>query len=92
MRYAICSGIDSVRLSGILTDLLETGEFRDDCRTAIAYANEEEPIEEAMEYFALPSGIAPVNLLVTIGNERIYKTTLRLFNRVAEKMHHSLSI
>ncbi|MBN1257142.1 MAG: hypothetical protein JXA52_05495 [Planctomycetes bacterium] len=92
MRYAICSGIDSERFSGLLTELLESGEYRDDGRTAIACSNEQEPIEEAMEYFALPSGIAPVNLLVTIGNERIYKTTLRVFTRVAQRMHETLSI
>ncbi|MHC4872411.1 MAG: hypothetical protein ACYTFY_11250 [Planctomycetota bacterium] len=91
MRYAICAGIEADRLSDVLNELLEEGHFHENGRTAVAIGYEEDPIEEIMEYFALPSGIAPVNLLVSIGNTRTFKTTLQVFNGVAKKMKVDLS-
>ena len=52
----------------------------------------DDPIEEVMEYFALPSGIAPFNLVLSVGDDTIFKTTLRVFHRVVEKMKLGLCI
>lgn len=91
MRYAICAGIEAERLSDVLNELLEEGEYHENGRSAIASGYEEDPIEEVMEYFALPSGIAQNNLIVTIGNDRMFKTTLEVFKNVTNKMALDLS-
>jgi hypothetical protein len=91
MRQAICAGIEGERLSDLLNDLLEDGSYHLDGRTAYTCAYEEEPIEEVMELFALPCGTSPANLLVSIGNETMYRTTLRIFSNVAERMKCDLA-
>jgi hypothetical protein len=86
MRYAIITGLESERLTDALDALLEEGEYHQDGRTALAAADDGETPEEAMEYFALPSGIAPANLLLTIGAEEDFQESLVLFDRVVKRM------
>ncbi|MFH0910565.1 MAG: hypothetical protein V1918_03525 [Planctomycetota bacterium] len=92
MRAAICCGIESERLNDLLNELLEDGQFHDNGRTAMATAYEDDPLEEVMEYFALPAGIASTSLLLSIGDDRMFKSTLQTFSSVIERMHLHLCL
>lgn len=91
MRFAVCAGIESDRLADLLNDVLEEGEYHDEGRTAVAASYEDEPVEEAMEYFILPSGIAPASLVVTIGDEPVFRATLNVLDRVVRRMQSELA-
>jgi hypothetical protein len=56
----------------------------------MATSLDDDPIEEVMEYFALPSGIAPTSLLLSIGDERMFGSTVRTFSTVVERMRAQL--
>jgi hypothetical protein len=91
MRSAICCGINAEHLADVLNEMLEGGDYHEDGRTAMTIAYEEEPIEEVLEYFALPDGVGSASLLLNIGNDRVFKTTLTVFTKVVERMELELS-
>ncbi|MHC4883874.1 MAG: hypothetical protein ACYTGH_02200 [Planctomycetota bacterium] len=92
MRFALCTGVDGEIFSDVLNELLESGEYHVDGRSSVATSHSDDPIEEVMEYFALPSGMAPFNLVLSIGDETIFKATLSVFQRVVDKMRQGLCI
>jgi hypothetical protein len=85
MRHAVCAGVESDRLADLLNEILEEGEFHENGRAAMACSYEDDPLEEVLEYFALPSGMAPANLLLTIGSETAFAETLAAFRKVDRK-------
>ncbi len=91
MRYVVCTGIEADRLADVLNEILFDGSFHQEGRTAVVTSHEDDPIEEVMEYFALPSGMAPVSLIVSIGNKRTFKTMLEIFSTVSKRMKVALS-
>jgi hypothetical protein len=90
MRCAVVSGVESERLGDLLDELLEDGEYHDNGRMALAEVCDEEPLEEALEYFVLPNGMATNNLLVYIGDEQGFATALETFAEVVDRMEADL--
>ena len=92
MRFALCCGLECERLSDLINDLLEDGAFHQDGRTAVCTAHEDEPVADVMEYFALPSGVAPTNLLLTLGGQPAFEQSYHTFSQVAERMRRALTV
>ncbi len=90
MRFAVCAGIESDRLADLLNELLEEGEYHQEGRSAAVASYDDEPVEEAMEYFILPSGIAPASLVITIGDEPVFRAALNVLDRVVRRMQTEL--
>lgn len=90
MRYAVCNGVECDRLSDLLNELLEEGEYHLEGRTAAACCDDGS-FEEALEYFILPSGMAPANLVLTLGDQAAFQATLESTGDVVEKMRESLA-
>lgn len=88
MRSAICSGLQGERLGEILDEIIDEHGFYPNNRTVYTSVHLDEPIEETLDYFVLPNGLADTGLIVVVGDEHAFgevvKTFLRLTREVRE--------
>lgn len=86
MRFVLISGVESERLCERLNDLLDAGVYHENGRHALGHACDGEPLAETLEYFLLPSDLAPVNLLLTIGDAAAFRQTRTAANAVVQSL------
>lgn len=75
MRLAVCTGRGAEALGGIVDELVDEGGYGVDGRTVYASVHDGEPLEEVVEYFMLPQGLAEIGLLLVFGNDEAYGET-----------------
>ncbi len=80
---AVCRGEDSDRLVDIFNALAERGELDADGVPFTAMGVDEEPLEEAIEYFVLPCGLAQTGLVMVIGDQGDFRNAIRGFSSAA---------
>ncbi|MDR1536171.1 MAG: hypothetical protein LBU64_13970 [Planctomycetota bacterium] len=81
---ALCRGEESGRLVGIFEELAEAGKLAGGGEEKVSFtamSMEDEPREEAVEYFSLPCGLAEVKLLLIIGDEGEFQAARETFFR-----------
>lgn len=75
MRLAVCAGSGAETVGRIVDELVDEGGYEVDGRTAYASVHDGEPLEEVVEYFMLPQGLARVGLLLVFGSDESYGET-----------------
>ena len=84
---AACRGEEADRMVDIFNSLAETLSERDD-RGAddvpfTAMCMDDEPLNEAIAYFVLPCGLAPVGLVMVIGGQDEFRNAVNGFSDAA---------
>lgn len=69
MAYALCIGEHAERVSLLIDRLVDDHDYTRNDMTVYSDASQEESINEAMEYFVLPSGLGDTGLILSIGDE-----------------------
>ena len=84
MRSGICSGDQPDRISDTLDKLIDDNQFHHNNQTVYSHVVEEETIQENMEYFVLPNGLADIGLILVIGSEAEYHDVIGAFGIITE--------
>lgn len=69
MVYALCIGEHGERMSMLIDRLVDENGYTRNDMTVFSNASQEESINEAMEYFVLPTGLGDTGLILSIGDE-----------------------
>jgi hypothetical protein len=92
MRFALCHGSEAERMGDILDELLEDNEFAHKGYTAYTSVHDDDPLEEAVEYFILPSGLADTGLMLVIGDESSFRSVMRAFTKVTGHLRERIFV
>lgn len=87
---AVCRGDEAGILNDIFGDLSEEGGADSNGCTFTSMAIDDEPLEEAIEYFILPCGLASTGLLMVIGDSADFQAGVKSFKDSAGNMQKSL--
>lgn len=94
MKYGcvqcVCRGEEAARLSDIFDAMAELGEMDASGAPFTAMCVDDEPLNEAIEYFVLPSGLASVGLLLVIGGTEAFQGVVQGFFDIAGTMHEAV--
>lgn len=80
---AVCRGEDSGRLVEIFDRLTEQSEHDKNGTPFTSMCVEDEPLNEAIQYFVLPCGLAQTGLLMIIGDTGDFQEAIRGFSVAA---------
>lgn len=80
LAYALCIGEHGERMSQVLDALIDEHEYALNDMTVFSNASHEESIDEAMEYFVLPSGLSDTGLILSIGDESDLEDATSVFD------------
>lgn len=80
LAYALCIGEHGERMSEVLDTLIDEHEYALNDMTVFSNASHEESIDEAMEYFVLPSGLSDTGLILSIGDESDMEDATSVFD------------
>jgi len=80
LAFALCTGEQSDLMSEIIDRLIDENNFTHDGFTP--YSSIEEGLSDAMQYFALPTGITQTSLIITIGNDDDQGSAMNLFDNL----------
>ncbi|MCC8189855.1 MAG: hypothetical protein LIP77_04340 [Planctomycetes bacterium] len=87
---AVCRGEDSGRLVAIFDRLAEQGELDQNGTPFTSMALDDEPLDEAIQYFVLPSGLARIGLLMVIGDTGNFQNAIEGFSTAAGAIRESI--
>ena len=82
MRAAMMQGDKAGRMGEILDQLVDEHQIMHDGRTVYNSVHEDESLEEVIDYFILPNGLAEQGLLVVIGGETDFDEATDLFRNI----------
>ena len=80
---AVCRGEDSDRLVRIFDEMAERGDFDRDGTPFTSMCLDDEPLNEAIQYFVLPCGLAQTGLLMVIGDSGDFQNAIQGFSTAA---------
>lgn len=80
---AVCRGEESSRLEGIFNKLAEKGELDKNGTPFTSMCLDDEPLDEAIQYFVLPCGLAQTGLLMVIGDQGDFQNAIQGFSVAA---------
>ncbi len=80
---AVCRGEESSALVDIFNKLAEKGDFDKNGTPFTSMCMDDEPLEEAIQYFVLPSGLAQTGLLMVIGDQNDFQNAIQGFSIAA---------
>ncbi len=84
---AACRGEESDRLVDIFNSLAESmsekGDIDANGAPFTAMPMDDEPLNEAIEYFVLPCGLAPTGLVMVLGDQGDFQSAIRAFSDAA---------
>lgn len=83
---AVCRGEESSRLEEIFTDL--ANDHADAYFTSMCL--DDEPLDEAIQYFVLPCGLARTGLLMVIGDQGDFQAAIEGFSTAAGAIREDL--
>ncbi|MCX7934708.1 MAG: hypothetical protein N3A66_05555 [Planctomycetota bacterium] len=86
MRFALCHGKGAEALAEIIDRLIDEHRFSHNGFTAYSSSHTNETLEEAMEYFMLPNGLAEIGLILVIGDEAAQQKVAKTFSRIIGAM------
>ena len=89
---AVCRGADSGLMNDIFDELSENGETGDDGFPFTSMAVDDEPLNEAIEYFILPNGLAATGLVMVIGDAGDFRSVIDNFTVSAGNAREGLGI
>ncbi len=81
MACVICNGEQAEETSDIIDDTINTFGATDDHYTPYSSPCEES-FSEALQYFALPTGLTNTSIIITIGNTSDYGSTIESINNL----------
>ncbi len=79
MACAICNGEQADEVSEIIDETINSFDSSDDQFTPYS-SSCEEGFDEALQYFALPTGLTTVSIIITIGSDNDHGTTIDCIN------------
>ncbi len=82
LACAICNGEQAEEVSNIIDDTIDKFGSSDDQHTPYSSPCEE-GIDEALQYFALPTGITNISLIITIGTDNDHGNTIETINNLS---------
>lgn len=82
MRAGICHGEGAEMMGSMIDGLVDEYGFSHNERTVYASVHDDEELDEVIDYFVLPNGLADIGLIVVIGEESAFEDVLFLFNHV----------
>ncbi len=88
---AVCRGEESSQLVDIFNQLAEKGELDKHGTPFTSMCMEDEPLNEAIEYFVLPSGLAQTGLLMIIGDSGDFQSAIDGFSSAAGAISEGLA-
>ena len=80
-----CSGVECTRLGEIFDDILDNGQHFHGQDAVTAMVFEDESPADAMEYFALPTGLEAPHMVMTVGTAEQHAVTLTYFATAVER-------
>lgn len=86
----VCRGEEASRLSEIFETMTELGEMDSRGMPFTSMCIDDEPLNEAIQYFVLPSGLASVGLLVVIGDAADFQNVVQGFSDAAGSVHETV--
>lgn len=92
MCHATCRGGEAERMGEILDDLIDEHGFSIDGHTVFTSVHDDESLEEVLEYFVLPNGLASTSLLVVIGDEASFHNLVRCFGSTAADLRERIFV
>jgi len=91
LRQAVCCGPEAEAMGEMIDAMADDHEITHDGRSVLASIHDDESLDEVIDYFILPNGIAETSLLVVLGDEVAMRDTLRSFARVTGDMRERLA-
>ncbi len=92
---AVCRGEESARLEEIFNDLAndlaEKGDIDPNGPCFTSMCMDDEPLDEAIQYFVLPCGLAQIGLLMVIGDQGDFQNAIEGFSIAAGAIREDLS-
>ena len=79
MACAICNGEQAEEASEIIDEVINTFDSSDDQYTPYS-SSCEEGFDEALQYFALPTGLTNVSIIITVGDDHDHGSTIDSIN------------
>lgn len=80
---AVCRGEESPNLEKIFNKLAEKGDLDKNGTPFTSMCVDDEPLEEAIQYFVLPCGLAQTGLLMVIGDQDDFQNAIKGFSTAA---------
>lgn len=80
---AVCRGEESCRLETIFNTLAEAGDLDKNGTPFTSMCLDDEPLNEAIQYFVLPCGLAQTGLLMVIGDHDDFQNAIKGFSTAA---------
>lgn len=80
---AVCRGVDSGELDTIFYSFAEKGDLDKSGVLFTSMCLDDEPLAEAIQYFALPCGLAQTGLLMVIGDQGDFQQAIKNFSVAA---------
>ena len=80
---AVCRGEESCRLDEIFYKLAEKGDLDRNGTPFTSMCLDDEPLNEAIQYFVLPCGLAQTGLLMVIGDQGDFQNAIQDFSTAA---------
>ena len=80
---AVCRGEESDRLVEIFDTLAEKGDLDQNGTPFTSMCMDDEPLNEAIQYFVLPCGLAQTGLLMVIGDSGDFQGAIEGFSTAA---------
>lgn len=87
---AVCRGEESDRLVAIFDDLADQGDLDKNGTPFTSMCMDDEPINEAIQYFVLPCGLASTGLLMVIGEAGDFQNAIQGFSTAAGAIKEDL--
>jgi len=87
---AVCRGEESSRLEEIFNELAEQGDLDKDGTFFTSMCLDDEPLDEAIQYFVLPCGLARTGLLMVIGDQDDFQNAIKGFSVAAGAIREDL--
>ena len=81
MACAICNGEQADEVSSIIDDTINNFDSSDDHYTPYS-SSCEEGFDEALQYFALPTGLTTTSIIITVGNDSDHSSTVDVINNL----------
>lgn len=80
---AVCRGEESSHLENIFNDLASEGDLDKNGTPFTSMCMDDEPLNEAIQYFVLPCGLAQTGLLMVIGDQGDFQDAIKGFSTAA---------
>lgn len=88
---AVCRGAEAGIMNDVFCDLAEDGAVDANGVAFTSMPIDDEPLQETLEYFVLPSGLASTGLLIVIGEAGDFQEAVGCFADLAGSLEKPLS-